>query len=168
MRVAVVGGVLLVLVVACGGTTRTEEGPHDAAVGTLPDGSSGGTGGSGTGGSSGSGGGISFGGSAGFSATGGVAGDAGSVTVADAGLFDCFGCACNGQTSYCYSASGGFKTPPLPDAGACVDQEGGSIHCKPLPDTCKGAPSCGCIPEAASFCSCEDVGGGLDVHCNLP
>ncbi len=156
------------LTVACGGSIRDDAGRADASAGNggADSGSGGGVGGL-TGGSGGDGGGISLGGTSGFAATGGTAGDAGNVTVADAGLFDCYGCACNGATSYCVKASGGFWTPPLPDAGLC-SADAGTVHCKPLPDSCQGAPSCGCVPEPHNICDCEDVGGGLMVKCYYP
>ncbi|MBK7580273.1 MAG: hypothetical protein IPI67_08730 [Myxococcales bacterium] len=108
---------------------------------------------------------FSGGGTAGF---GGAAAD-GGVSVADAGWFDCFGCACDGTTSYCYSFSGGLKPPPGPDAATC-DAAGpsGNKGCKLLPVTCQGAPACGCLPAALAWCNCYDDGGGLRVACNAP
>ena len=154
----------VVILTACGGTSRNDA-ATDAAAGSGGTNASGGTSGSSSsGGSAGSGAVIGIAGSGGQA---GAAAD-GGISVADAGLFDCFGCACDGTTSYCYSQSAGLGAPPLPDAGACLGQDAGDSHCMPLPDTCVGAPSCGCLPQNLAWCTCEDVGGGLQVTCNYP
>lgn len=91
-----------------------------------------------------------------------------SVVAADAGLFDCGGCACDGTTHYCAQASGGHVLPPA-DAAACPEPDGGSgFGCQPLPAACGGVPTCGCLPQTSDACSCEDVGGGLQVMCVYP
>lgn len=85
--------------------------------------------------------------------------------LADAGWFDCYGCACDGTTHYCLSWSAGIAAPPLPDAATCDD----SSHCTPLPSDCLAPPSCSCVGYGPSDpCFCEDSGGGLLVQCSAP
>jgi hypothetical protein len=142
-------------------------------------GSTGGTGGSSSGGSNT--GGTSSGGSAG---AGGVAGsggvpDAGSDAsdggpfVADAGMFDCQGCGCNGATHYCVNIMAGTQVMEPFGTGECTDVTDPTAEgCHPLPADCKGVPSCGCLPSplpgAGGACDCGDSGGGLTYSCALP
>lgn len=88
----------------------------------------------------------------------------GDVVLADAALFDCGGCACDGSTHYCFIAMHPFRAPPPPDAALCEDA---GSSCLPLPANCSANPTCGCIPFAPG-CDCEDVGGGLQVFCYIP
>lgn len=96
--------------------------------------------------------------------------------LADAGLFNCGGCLCDGKTHYCLFSSGpGGKTPPTPDAGMalCPEQDAGSPAtadgCLPLPATCGTSPSCACIDVPFPVpCPCSDAGGGLLVSCVIP
>lgn len=156
----------LVVPVACG-STDSDAGRSDASAGA---GGSGGSAGSASGGAAGSGG-ISL-----FDAGGGSGGMADAatdpITVADAGWFECGGCLCDGTTHYCEQISAGVNapSPPEPPDGAtlCSTKEAGN-DCLPLPTECAGVPSCGCVPKPyGDICSCNDVGGGLLVHCALP
>jgi hypothetical protein len=141
---------------ACGGESRTDGASGGASTG----------GASGSGGSAGSAG--QSGGSAGLSlpdAAKDVATDPGLLS--DAGWFDCKGCLCPGDTHYCLSISAGMVgPPPPPDAATCAEKDSGTNHCVPLPSGCGGVPSCACVDQG--FCSCDDVGGGLSVHCAYP
>jgi hypothetical protein len=162
----------LLAVAACGS--------DDEKLSTSQTGGAGGNGAAGSGatGSGGMEGGL--GGAAGASASGGFGGlqlsDAAPPSfdgpdLADAGWFDCSGCACNGATHYCLEVTGGAKglpgAPPPPDAALCGDT--GSFGCTPLPPDCVDAPSCSCIPvQFGGACQCSDDGGGLLVFCALP
>ncbi len=92
------------------------------------------------------------------------AGEAPDVGLLDGGgLFLCFGCICDGRTSYCNTSE---KFPALDpifgDAGAC----GSTSRCKPYPPGCAPNPTCACIKA----CSCEraDGGDGLYAGCFYP
>lgn len=151
--------VTLALASACGSTDAEHE--------TTLTGGAAGSGALGGGGSGGS----ELGGSAG----GIVLSDAAPPSfdgpdLADAGWFDCDGCACNGATHYCLVVdSFPFlpNAPPPPDAASC-DTAAGS-GCTPLPADCLEAPSCSCIPpKYGGGCDCSDDGGGLRMYCVLP
>lgn len=159
-------------------------GSDDEKVSSTQTGGAGGNGAAGSGaagsGAAGSGGTEGGLGGAGASASGGFGGiqigDAAPPAfdgpdLADAGWFDCSGCACNGATHYCLQVAGGAKVlpgaPPPPDAALCGDT--GSFGCTPLPPDCADAPSCSCIPvQLGGACQCSDDGGGLLVFCALP
>lgn len=157
-------------VAACGGSnedTNTATAGNAGSAGTA-------TGGTSAGGSGGT---VTSGGAGGASGSGGFLTIDGGGTpdgfpdgavLADGGLFDCGGCACDGKTHYCLRiAAGALRAPPPPDAPSCDDA--GANDCQPLPANCGGVPSCTCLPSPyGGACNCNDVGGGLEVFCALP
>jgi hypothetical protein len=158
---------------ACGnGDTAGPAGSGGAATGAGGGGAGGATtvasGGAsasgGAGGVGGAGGAIPLGGS-GPTTDAGLGG--GPATLADGGPFDCTGCACDGLTHFCATASGG-KIPPAPDASACEPSE--TWGCVALPESCGGVPTCACLLAIPAYavCHCDDVGGGLLVRCMFP
>lgn len=153
---------------ADGRSTGGGAGSGGSATGGAP---SGGTGGATSGGAGGVGGAPS-GGSAGTPSDSGADADDGGPFVADAGLFACGGCACDGATHYCVSFVGGLLPPAPPDAAACPDvTTPGASGCHPLPTGCNGVPACGCLPSPMpgySACHCDDTGGGLTYSCAMP
>jgi len=155
------------LALACGQTSGDDTARSDASA-------TGGT--NASGGTTSAGGSAPTGGSGGISvydgsAAGGTVNDSG---VQDAGWFDCFDCACDGTTSYCYSFSAGAlppppMVPPNPDAATCdVKTAPDGKGCVLLPAACQGSPSCDCLPTTLIWCDCYDDGGGLRVQCNAP
>ena len=88
------------------------------------------------------------------------------VVLADAGLFDCGGCACDGATHFCYTVDMHFRGLPSPDAQVCSAFDGGDPASLDLPAGCGPAPSCACLAPYYQ-CSCSDIGSGLLVDCWL-
>lgn len=99
--------------------------------------------------------------------------------LADAGLFLCVDCYCDGRTSYCRGLSGphapidgdaGEVGDANSDAGICVPNNPTS-GCFPYPDACAPAPICTCLlaHQTMVACGCMFVdGGGFDVSCYVP
>jgi len=82
-------------------------------------------------------------------------------------LFDCFGCTCDAQVSFCRQVFAGFKGP---EPGACpvVPEEGLQSGCVLYPVDCE-PPSCDCLPLMNNNCFCNEQGPGeFEVTCPLP
>lgn len=117
------------------------------------------------GGSSSTGAGASTSGS---SSTGEVGSSGGSGSTGEAQqLFDCFGCTCDAQVSYCRQVFAGFNGP---EPGACpvVPEEGLGSGCVLYPVDCD-PPQCDCLPLMNNNCFCNEQGPGeFEVTCPLP
>lgn len=88
------------------------------------------------------------------------------VVLADPGLFDSGGCACDGATHFCLKVDMHSRGLPAPDAEPCSASDAGGAACLELPSGCGPAPSCACLAPYWQ-CACSDVGGGLLVYCWL-
>jgi len=163
-----------------GGSTTTgvptTGAPTGGATGSSSGGSSSGgssSGGSSSGGSSGSiaassgtgGTGTSTGGS---TSTGAGTGTGGSSSTGEAPLlFDCFGCTCDAQVSFCRQVFAGFQGP-APRACPVVPEEGLGSGCVLYPVDCD-PPNCACLPTMNNNCFCtEQAPGAFEVTCPLP
>ena len=82
-------------------------------------------------------------------------------------LFDCFGCTCDAQVSFCRQVFAGFAGPDLP-ACPVVPEEGLGSGCVLFPVNCD-PPSCACLPTMNNNCFCtEQAPGAFEVTCPLP
>ncbi len=95
------------------------------------------------------------------------------VALDGGGPFLCFGCVCDGTTSFCEFTSAGqapvASDGGLGDAGAC-DLDGGS-SCMAIPSQCLPNPTCKCVLESFSpVCTCalDPSDDGLVVSCVYP
>ena len=95
-------------------------------------------------------------------------GTGGSSSTGEAPLlFDCFGCTCDAQVSFCRQVFAGFAGPDLP-ACPVVPEEGLGSGCVLYPVNCD-PPSCACLPTMNNNCFCtEQAPGAFEVTCPLP
>lgn len=158
---------------ASAGMSTTTVAPTTGAGGETSTGAGASTGSSGAvDGSSTSGGGSTSTGvgtsTSGGSSTGEVGSSGGSSSTGEAQqLFDCFGCTCDAQVSFCRQVFAGFKGP---EPGACpvVPEEGLQSGCVLYPVDCE-PPSCDCLPLMNNNCFCNEQGPGeFEVTCPLP
>lgn len=103
--------------------------------------------------------------------TSGEGGD--STTGPPPRLFDCYGCDCDANTSYCQQVFNGVAGPPFPrrDPPMCPEVEPDSLEngCALYPARCEGLPTCTCLPQMGGACFCTEVGPGVfEVVCPLP
>lgn len=153
------------LAAACGSVIVDKSSSNASASGSAA-----GAGGAGTTGASSSsggdvGGGIGFGGFPAMSSS--DVGTGGSPAMP--GLFDCFGCLCDGSTNYCELLTGGGPTPPPgPPPEPMCDAVPGPTRCKPLPAACLPVATCQCVSSQQGNCTCEVDHAGITVTCVLP
>ena len=82
-------------------------------------------------------------------------------------LFDCFGCTCDANLSFCRQVFAGFTAPVL-EACPVVPEEGLGNGCVLYPVDCD-PPSCDCLPLMNGGCFCtEQAPGAFEVTCPLP
>jgi hypothetical protein len=121
----------------------------------------------GTGGSTSTGTGGSTGTSTGGSTSTGESTGGSSSTGEAPLLFDCFGCTCDANLSFCRQVFAGFTAPVL-EACPVVPEEGLGNGCVLYPVDCD-PPSCDCLPLMNGGCFCtEQAPGAFEVTCPLP
>ena len=159
----------------------TEATPTGGAVGSSTGGSSTGSSGGPVDGSStevstsssagSTGGGSSTGGvDGGSSSSGGSSSGESSSTGEPPRLFDCFGCSCDAEVSFCRKVFAGFAGPDDPMC-PIVDPDGLESGCVLYPQDCADPPSCGCLPLMNNNCFCNEsqrLRGAYEVTCPLP
>lgn len=97
----------------------------------------------------------------------------GSTTGSLGQPFDCYGCLCDAEASYCQQVFGGLTGRagvPLPRR-PCPEVEPDSLGsgCVLFPAVCEGVPTCDCLSTMNGDCDCEEVERGVfEVICQLP
>ena len=109
-------------------------------------------------------------GSSGEASTGSTSGTStgGGTTGEPAQLFECFGCTCDANVSFCRQVFAGFAAPDDPLC-PIVDPEGKESGCVIFPVDCSEPPSCECLPTMNKNCFCNELAPGqFEVTCPLP
>lgn len=85
--------------------------------------------------------------------------------------FDCYGCLCDADISYCQQVFAGVTAPPPGPAEECpvVLPDTLDSGCVAFPDDCGATPSCKCLPNMKGACYCTQPEPGMfEVVCPLP
>lgn len=157
---------LALLGVGCGSVTVDKSSSNASGSGTGSESATGAGGASASASSGGDvGGGIGFGGFPAMSSS-----DVGAGGSPDMpGLFDCFGCLCDGSINYCKVNTGGGPTPPPgPPPEPLCDMAPAQNRCIPLPAECLSMATCQCVTSQQGNCGCKVDHGGITVNCVLP
>lgn len=107
------------------------------------------------------------------STTGSTSGGEDSTTGSLGQPFDCYGCLCDAETSYCQQVFGGLTArasiPLPPKLCPVVEPDSLGSGCVLFPAVCGGVPTCDCLSTMNGDCDCEEVGPAVfEVICQLP
>ena len=114
--------------------------------------------------------------STGSSQTSGDATGPGGTSSGDAAtgppprLYDCFGCDCDADTTFCRKVFAGVVAVEDPPLCPVVEADGLESGCVVYPRGCD-PPSCACLPLMNNNCFCnesERLPGAFEVTCPLP
>jgi hypothetical protein len=86
-------------------------------------------------------------------------------------LFDCFGCNCDADMTFCRKVFAGVVAVEDPPLCPIVDARSLESGCVVYPADCAEPPSCDCLPLMNNNCFCnesERVPGAFEVTCPLP